>query len=1033
MIKNKKILPLIILFFFILCTSRNTFASDLSEAKISELDKYVETQMKKGEIPALSIVITNGDKTVYKKAFGYADVKEKRLANSETLFELGSTSKAFTALAILKLEKEGRISLSDPIKKYIPWLTLKYNGKEVNVTIEQFLHHSSGIPYKSIDKIPESESETALEECVKTLVGQELQSLPGKKFSYATINYDVLGLVVKNVSGQSFEEYMKKNILQPMGLENTYLFREDASAKDMSTGYKIGFLKPKEYAAPMYRGNTPAGYFIINGDDMAKWLKIQLGVNLESKFDKDLIIKSHEADLTVNPGGGGESYASGWFVNQSLQEIFHSGSNPNFSSSIILKPNKNIGVAVLANRNSPFTDEITMGILNIIEGKEATAISSDMYKDADKIAVAVLFGITLLSIVLIGLSILAFKQLRVGQRKFAPQGTKQKIIWSLSAIFIFMLGYCLYKAPEIFLGGVSWGFVRVWGPETIVISAVGISITILLLYFYLLFTSVFPKTQGTSYFSIAILSIISGLGNALIIFMINTALNKGSIFNWSLFLYFILGILLYVFGQKIVSTKLIVITNDMVYKLRMELLNKLLKTSYEDVEKIESGKLQAAMNNDTETISNFANILISGATSIVTLICCFVYLGIISIYGLLLSLLIILAISSIYFLAGRSANKLWENTRDIQNVFFKFINDMESGFKELSLNGDKCEEFKSDMEETCNTYRDKKSNASLKFVNVFVIGELLFTVAIGGVAFLFPIVFSNIQSNSLRSYIFVLLYMTGPVHGILNAIPNLIQVKISLNRVNQLIKEMSQLEKNQIFSEKNNIKESKFSTLKLSEVEYKYTEKNGENFKIGPITYQFNSGEIVFITGGNGSGKSTLAKLITGLYEPSEGFIKINEKETTSKELGSYYSTIFSDFHLFDKLYGIDYTNKAKDIQKYLKMLQIEDKLEIENGVFSTIKLSTGQKKRLALMISYIEDKEIYLFDEWAADQDPEFRKLFYTELLPDLKKKGKCIIAITHDDRYFHLADKVIKIELGKIINEKVNSNYDNIAFPFK
>lgn len=1027
--KNKKMFTSMLLFFFLLCISTNAFAADLYQMEIDKLDKYIETQMKKGEMPGVSVVIINNNKPVYKKAFGYSNVKEKKIASSETLFELGSTSKAFTGLAVLKLEKEGLLDLKASVNKYIPWLKMKYKGKEISITIEQFLHHTSGVPFKSIDKISESESATALEECIKTLVGQELQSLPGEKFSYATINYDVLGLIVQQISGQSYEDYIKNNILKPMGLENTFLFRKEAALKDLSKGYKIGFLKAQEYDAPMYRGNTPAGYFITNGEDMVKWLKIQLGINAESKFDKDLVVKSHAADKSVELGGDGEAYASGWFVNEKRKEIFHSGSNPNFSSSIILRPEKKMAVAVLANRNSPFTDEIAAGILGIIEGKEGRIISSDMYKDADKIAVAVLCGITLLCAIIIGLTVQAFIQFKKGKRKFTPQRMKKRIQWVLSGVFMIMLGYCLYKVPEIFLGGVSWSFIYIWGPKTIAMTAAGIIITSILLYLYLLFTNIFPKTESHSYFSIAILSAISGLGNALIIFMVNMTLNKGTIFHLEILLYFLLGILLYVLGQKIVSTKLIRITNEMVYKLRIELLNKILKTSYEDVEKIESGKLQAAMNNDTENISNFANILISSATSTVTLICCFIYLGIISIYGLLLSFLIILAIASIYFLAGRSANKLWESTRDIQNIFFKFINDMECGFKELNLNNEKCEEFKTDMEKICNTYREKRTKAGLKFVNVFVVGELLFTIAIGGVAFLFPIVFKDIQSNSLRSYIFVLLYMTGPVHGILNAIPNLIQVKISWNRVNQLIREMSLLEENHTKTEQQKIEEIKNITLELNEVEYKYTNGNGENFKIGPINYQFNSSEITFITGGNGSGKSTLAKLITGLYTPSAGHIELNGKKKTSKELGSYYSTIFSDFHLFDKLYGIDHINKAADIQKYLKILQIEDKLEINNGIFSTIKLSTGQKKRLALMISYIEDKEICLFDEWAADQDPEFRKLFYEELLPELKKKGKCIIAITHDDRYFHLADKVIKMEFGKIVNEKTENNYDNVA----
>jgi len=442
-------------------------------------------------------------------------------------------------------------------------------------------------------------------------------------------------------------------------------------------------------------------------------------------------------------------------------------------------------------------------------------------------------------------------------------------------------------------------------------------------------------------------------------------------------------------------------------------VNCLLRCSYSKFEKIENGRIQSTLNNDTETISQFGNIFINGVTSTITLICCFIYLGFISIYALLFSLVIILFITSIYYMAGRYAHKRGEESRDLQNTFFKFINDLISGFKELSLNKKRKNEFEVDLEQACNKYRAKKGQSAIAFANMFVIGELLFTISIGVVALIFPLFLESFEEVSIASYVFILLYMTGPIHGILNTIPNAIDVRISLTRINSLICEISNSndEENQEsnYDKKTNIR------LKLNEVEYVYNNEE-TSFKVGPISYEFNSGQIIFVTGGNGSGKSTLAKLITGLYEPSRGYITLNDDNISGKLLSENYSTVFSDFHLFDKLYGINYKDKEKEIEEYLKILQLSSKVEIVQGKFSTTKLSTGQKKRLALLVTYLEDRAIYLFDEWAADQDPEFRSFFYNTLLPELKGRGKCVIAVTHDEHYFDIADKVIRMEFGNI-----------------
>lgn len=153
---------------------------------------------------------------------------------------------------------------------------------------------------------------------------------------------------------------------------------------------------------------------------------------------------------------------------------------------------------------------------------------------------------------------------------------------------------------------------------------------------------------------------------------------------------------------------------------------------------------------------------------------------------------------------------------------------------------------------------------------------------------------------------------------------------------------------------------------------------------------------------------------------PSKGAITLNNNEVSDQTLREQFSTVFSDFYLFDKLYGIDYKGRENEIHQYLQLLQLDKKVEIVDGEFSTTKLSTGQKKRLALLVTYLEDRPIYLFDEWAADQDPEFRLFFYDTLLPNLKGRGKCVIAITHDDYYFNRADKVIKMELGRMVQRE-------------
>lgn len=217
----------------------------------------------------------------------------------------------------------------------------------------------------------------------------------------------------------------------------------------------------------------------------------------------------------------------------------------------------------------------------------------------------------------------------------------------------------------------------------------------------------------------------------------------------------------------------------------------------------------------------------------------------------------------------------------------------------------------------------------------------------------------------------IVLYLIGPINGVLNSIPNIMQLKVSWKRIKGFIDDINpDLKLTDILKMKN--KEIDIKNLSAQGLMFEY--KNGDeesNFKVGPINLNINSGEILFVIGGNGSGKSTLANLLTGLYAADEGSMEVNGEKINNNELGGLYSTIFSNHHIFKKLYGIDTNNKKEELDYLLKLLRLEKKVSIDNGSFSTINLSNGQRKRLSLLKCFIEDSQIYLFDEWAADQDP--------------------------------------------------------------
>ncbi|MCK4765237.1 MAG: cyclic peptide export ABC transporter [Candidatus Aminicenantes bacterium] len=1014
--------PVVFLIFLAVVSSINLSADRKDKEKFfAKIDKDVRALMKKGDIPGLSLVIVEGNEPVYMKGFGYADVKNKLPVTPGTMFELCSCSKAFTALAVQQCREKGLIDLDAPVSKYLPWFYAKYEGKKYPVTLRQLLHHTGGIPFKTIALIPESSAADALQQAVRKLEGIELSEIPGTHYEYATINYDVIGAVIEVVSGKSYEEYMTENILLPLALNNTIVgAQEKQPPAPKAAGYRIGFFSARKYDAPVFRGNTPAGYILSNGKDMARWLQWQMGL-IEEETGAALypaIRETHKRDNSVPPAQHNfTSYGMGWYIHLDGSDLVdHGGLNPNFTTYVGFKPKDKIGVAVLANSNSSYTGAIGRFIIDSLTGEDVEAPDVLLTDSTDKAASVLSFltALFLLAVVLFLLSIPY--DLIKGRRNFAGFSLLRFLKFLAAIIVLLPFLAAIYLVPYA-ISGVNWKTALVWSPISFYTAVISVLLAMGLCYIGYFLSTLFPQKNKyvRSVPLVVLLSLLAGGANAMIIFLVTSALFSNIELVYQIY-YFSLAFLLYIMGRKILQTKLVKITFDIVYDLRMRLVEKTFLTSFQKFEKLDRGRVFATLNDDTGQIGNSANVLVRIITSSITTLGVFAYLATIAFWATVVVLVVIAGIGFLYGAVSDRARIFFEAARDTRNVYMGLLNGLLDGFKELCLQINKKREYKDDLEKSCGEFRDKSSTAIIKFINAFLVGESLLIIVLGSVVFAIPRIFPTISVFTLMSFVMAMLYLIGPINAILNSIPDIVQIRVAWNRVKSFEAAIPANMDAELL-EKFQSRPQSVECIKARNILYEYESENqDERFCLGPLDFEAKKGEITFIVGGNGSGKSTLAKVLTGLYIPSQGEISIDGKGHEEGRLGEYFSAVFSNYHLYRKLYNVDLKGRDNEVTGYLETLKLKDKLGIEDNAFSTIDLSGGQRKRLALLQCYLEGAPIYLFDEIAADQDPEFRKFFYRDLLMRMKKEGKIVIAITHDDHYFDVADKIIKMDMGKI-----------------
>ena len=1026
----RKWLAVIVMFSIALCFPFKIYGLEEETVYEETLADIVETAMERTDTPGVSIAVVteNGIST---HIYGYADREQSKPVTPSTAFEIGSMSKAFTALGILYLEQEGKLSLTDDLRQYIPWLSLRYEGQykgraiegEVPVTIANALYQTTGIPFESIGEIPAGTSDHALEDTVRTLIGTELDFYPGSRYSYATINYDILGLIIEIVSGESYEAFLEKTILSPLGLTHTYArFGEMQENSELAVGYKREGLSAKRYDAPSYRGNTPAGYIVSTAEDMARWMQIQMGlVQVEEPY-ASLIEKSHVGNASV-ASTDGYLYGAGWNVQIRGEEINHGGSNPNFSSMLSIDYELGMGICVLTNLNSNAGDYITKNFWNALYERESSKFKPDVYQMVDTVFTLVFFAGVLLSVVFFVLLIIAAWDI-VRKRRNRDLFTKGKIAsFLLSIVMLIFLCFCVYYIPNVILARLPWKAVTVWGSSYIergcqIGCAAGI-----LFFLYVQVTFCFPKPKEKSYITLIPLSVLNGLCSALIIFTINESFNRNLEYSRELLVYFLFSLIFFVYTTKLAQGRLIAMTNEVVYEKRIHLIEKILQSSYETIEKIGASRIYTSLNNDTEAISKIPGMIVGVASNLITMIFCLAYLLSNSLAAFLASIGVVLVNCGISFLTSQIAKRYWEKNRDVQDTYFRQMTDLVQGFKELLLNWKRKMAFWSEIKTYSRLSADLSKAASIKFLNFRLYNTLMYNIIFGVVVFLFPIFLIGIQTNDLRETLFMVFYLIGPFSSLMSTIPAVTQVRVNIGRIRELSEQLDEEGQTPKTIESSAVPQLEVpGELSLHDVVYEYENHDNQRerieFSLGPVNIQFARGEIHFITGGNGSGKSTLAKLLTGLYTPTSGKICLDSVPCGNAELNQLFSAVYSDFYLFPKLYGIDLEQKRDEVLAWFKTMKIEQQIRIEpDGTINASELSTGQKKRLAFVLCCLDEKPFLLFDEWAAEQDPEFRQYFYTELLSGLKERGKGVIVITHDDRYFHLADHVVKLERGEVI----------------
>ena len=529
-------------------------------------------------------------------------------------------------------------------------------------------------------------------------------------------------------------------------------------------------------------------------------------------------------------------------------------------------------------------------------------------------------------------------------------------------------------------------------------------------------------TQETdvSKLRLLVLVAVSGIAHGLLLVIINEAATelKGGEIEAQLFLQYLLIFLLFIFAQRTAQREAVTSVERAMQKIRIRLADKTRQCELRTIEQLGVISRFTPLTQSANTISQAAMYLVTGFESLLVLIFASIYLLWLSpssfvVAALLISLTVLLLVRH-YRISFRELS----DASPKEGQFFERFTAMLKGFKQIKTNQRESDEIFCELEQLAAETSELKSRSNARLLEDILLSNITFYLLLLIVVFLLPS-FVPAHEENLFQVIATVLFMMEPVATVSAAIPNVSKTNVSINSLYQLEDTLDKARSSANTNRNAGFPQlEQFHTLGLKDATFTYRNTYGQSlFQVGPFQLTCKRGEILFLTGSNGSGKSTCLKLLTGLYQTdTPQCIHVDGDDLPSTAYPAYrelFSVVFSDFHLFDRLYG---EHDEDEINTWLHKLDLSKKTHFKQGAFTQTDLSTGQRKRLAFIAAIVQHRPILILDEFAADQDPAFRQQFYEIILPELRAQGKTIIAISHDDHYFHLADRVLHMEEGQL-----------------
>ncbi|XXY54897.1 cyclic peptide export ABC transporter [Sorangium sp. So ce269] len=518
--------------------------------------------------------------------------------------------------------------------------------------------------------------------------------------------------------------------------------------------------------------------------------------------------------------------------------------------------------------------------------------------------------------------------------------------------------------------------------------------------------------------------VISGLAGAGIIALVQEALSAdggpSAQLAWAFTGLTLLGVL-----SKAVSQVLLTrLGQAMIAELRMRLGQRILEAPLRRIEQLGPHRLLAALNDDPAVITQAYVYLPLLCVNVATVLGCLAYIGRIS-WSALAIVLGAMGIGAVLFRAhnGR-AIRAFTRARETSDALFQHFRGLTGGIKELKMHGGRGRAFLSDaLGTSLATYQRDFVAGTTEFAIALGWGSLLFYAVLGLTLFALP-AWAGLTPPAMSGVVLAMLFLLTPFAQTVELLPAVGQASVALSKANELglslTPELEIAAPQPPHGSGAEGPPAAWKRLELAGVTHRYyREKEDGSFQLGPIDLTFQPGEIVYLVGGNGSGKTTLSLLLLGLYAPESGEIRLDGAPIDDANRERYrqlFSVVFAEYHLFEQLLGLEGPDLEERARRYLERLQLDHRVRVEEGALRVTGLSQGQRKRLALLTAYLEDRPFYVFDEWASDQDPQFRKIFYTELLPELRARGKTALVITHDDQYFALADRCLRLDFGRL-----------------